>query len=297
MGYGLFMLLALGGMFEGVVSQKVGLAAGVFAMALITAGLLSSTLHLANPKNAWRSFSRFRTSWLSREGVLAIVFYVPGLWYLAGWQFGWAHGGGWKLLSLLVFILALTIVFCTGMIYACLKTIRQWHTSLTPANYIFLAMMLGSLLLLFLQARIEGSFLPPYILAAAVTTVTAMVMKLMYYGWIRQTSAGATINTATGFTRSRMQLLDAGHTAGTFLTKEFAYTANPNVLSLLRTLSVIASFVIPLLLLVLMMRGMQETLLAAAATVSALLGVFVERWLFFADARHVVNLYHGAQRT
>ena len=34
-------------------------------------GLLSSVLHLANPKNAWRSFSRFRTSWLSREAVFA----------------------------------------------------------------------------------------------------------------------------------------------------------------------------------------------------------------------------------
>ena len=31
-------------------------------------GLASSTLHLANPRNAWRAYSRFRTSWLSRGG-------------------------------------------------------------------------------------------------------------------------------------------------------------------------------------------------------------------------------------
>ena len=32
------------------------------------------------------------------------------------------------------------------------------------------------------------------------------------------------------------------------------------------------------------------------AAISAMLGLVVERWLFFAEARHVVNLYHGAQR-
>jgi DMSO reductase anchor subunit len=38
---------------------------------------------------------------------------------------------------------------------------------------------------------------------------------------------------------------------------------------------------------------------AVAAIIAALAGIAgaaVERWLFFAEARHVVNLYHGAQR-
>jgi len=35
---------------------------------------------------------------------------------------------------------------------------------------------------------------------------------------------------------------------------------------------------------------------AIIATLSGIAGAAVERWLFFAEARHVVNLYHGAQR-
>jgi len=35
---------------------------------------------------------------------------------------------------------------------------------------------------------------------------------------------------------------------------------------------------------------------AIVAVVAGLVGASVERWLFFAEARHVVNLYHGAQR-
>ncbi|MCZ8104575.1 MAG: dimethyl sulfoxide reductase anchor subunit, partial [Burkholderiales bacterium] len=50
-------------------------AAVALAAALLTIGLLSSTRHLANPRNAWRSFTRFRTSWLSREAVLVMAFY------------------------------------------------------------------------------------------------------------------------------------------------------------------------------------------------------------------------------
>ena len=39
------------------------------SMALIVGGLGASTLHLAKPRNAWRSLARWRTSWLSREAA------------------------------------------------------------------------------------------------------------------------------------------------------------------------------------------------------------------------------------
>ena len=35
---------------------------------------------------------------------------------------------------------------------------------------------------------------------------------------------------------------------------------------------------------------------AVVAALGGIVGAAVERWLFFAEARHVVNLYHGAQR-
>ena len=297
MGYGTLMLLAVAGVFDGVVSREVGLYGSALALVLITAGLLSSTLHLANPKNAWRSFSRFKTSWLSREGVLAVVFYLPATLYIAGWWYSSMYYIGWELLSLVVFLMALAVIYCTGMIYACLKTIRQWHTALTPANYILLGVMLGALLLLFLQTKIEAQMMTPYILVAISSVVVAGIMKLIYYNWVRQVKTGTTINTATGFTRAAVRLLDVGHTAGTFLTHEFSYQAKQKLLSLLKTLSLLLSFVVPLILLILMLRGMASVTMAGSALLSALVGVVVERWLFFAEARHVVNLYHGSQRT
>jgi sulfite dehydrogenase (quinone) subunit SoeC len=38
------------------------------------------------------------------------------------------------------------------------------------------------------------------------------------------------------------------------------------------------------------------TVLVTLAVVAAAAGVTVERWLFFAEAEHVVMLYYGAER-
>ena len=83
-GYGLMSLLILGHLTGSAQLQdsSMVLSAGFLALALVTGGLLSSTLHLSNPKNAWRAFSRFKTSWLSREAVFAVLFYPFSLIYL-----------------------------------------------------------------------------------------------------------------------------------------------------------------------------------------------------------------------
>ena len=74
MGYGLLALLAVLGSL-GVLPPDPGLGLAGFgtALALITAGLLASIFHLGHPERAWRALSQWRTSWLSREGVLAIM--------------------------------------------------------------------------------------------------------------------------------------------------------------------------------------------------------------------------------
>src|SRR5687768_13527076 len=55
------------------------LAALALGLVLSTIGLLSSLLHLGKPQRAWRALSQWRTSWLSREGVLALLTVLPAL--------------------------------------------------------------------------------------------------------------------------------------------------------------------------------------------------------------------------
>ena len=296
-GYGLFMLIALANAL-GLVKMDVSTVfiGGILALVLITAGLLSSTLHLANPKNAWRAVMRFKTSWLSREGVFAILFYPVALLYLLGVYITQNQGNALvTFLGLAVVVLALATVFSTGMIYGCLKTIRQWNTALTPANYILLGLASGSVLLSFLLAAAGASAAPMAGVAAGLLLIAA-ITKAIYYFWVKQVT-GPTINTATGFTRAKVRLFDTGNTAGTFLTDEFGYQADATFLRNLKGAVFGLAFIVPLFLMLLMANGHLGWMGAFLAVLSVLAGLGVERWLFFAEARHVIRLYHGAQHT
>lgn len=294
-GFGLFALLFIADAFDlgGGLPGTTLVAAGIVALVLIAAGLLSSVGHLANPKNAWRAFSRWRTSWLSREGVFAVAFFPFAIGYLGAAAF--LESESLRLaLGFVATLLAWATLFSTSMIYACLKTIRQWNTPLVPLAYFALGHYTGALVLwaLATQAAVDAG---PFFALVLGFLVVSIVVKALYYFWIGSPVALSTIQTATGFTRAQVKLLDAGHTHGTFLTQEFGFQIARRHAWVLRAYVFLAGFVIPAL--VLFLAGARPELPAAVlAVLVASSGVLVERWLFFAEARHVVNLYHGAQR-
>src|SRR5690606_3054204 len=100
---------------------------------------------------AWRAFSQWRTSWLSREGVLAVATYVPagllGLSFLLG-----IDGAPRSLAALALLVLSVATVWSTGMIYQSLPTIRAWHQPLVAPIYVALALATGSVLMVLLLA-------------------------------------------------------------------------------------------------------------------------------------------------
>ena len=294
-GFGLVIVTITLELLGGVPGLGAGgtLSAVALGVVLATAGLLSSTLHLANPKNAWRAFFRFRTSWLSREAVFSVLFYPVVLAYgLVLWSTG---GGVWAsaALGVLTVLLALLTVFATGMIYASLRTIPQWNSPLVPTNYLLLSVASGALLLTSVAGISGGELGTPAVLALALLAVAALA-KTVYFFWMGAPQ-GPSINTATGMTRGQVRLLEAGQSHDSFLNREFSYKAPAQRLKALRRVVYLVAFVIPLLLLVALVQG-GGAWLAALATLLLLAGLLVERWLFFAEARHTVNLYYGQQR-
>jgi len=264
-------------------------------LVLVTAGLMSSVFHLANPKNAWRAVSRWRTSWLSREGVFAMAFFPFAVVYLG---LTWLELKDFEFVRMLAgglsMLLAWITIFSTGMIYGCLKIIRQWNTPLVPANYFVLGHFSGALLLL-IVAQTGTVNVGSYINIVLALLVFAASLKAIYYFWIANPGVVSTINTATGFTRARVKLLDAGHTHGTFLTQEFGFQVARQYALFLKAFVFSAGFLVPLLAIFGVFGGLTSGTTIAIA-IMALLGLIAERWLFFAEARHVVNLFHGAQR-
>src|SRR5258708_31127194 len=127
-GYGLLAWLGILAPLQLIPADRwFGLSGLVLALALITAGLLASTAHLGHPERAWRAFSQWRSSWLSREGVMSVLTYVPAAVFGIGWIFFGVTDGVIGLCGFLAAICAAVTIACTGMIYASLKPIRQWH--------------------------------------------------------------------------------------------------------------------------------------------------------------------------
>jgi sulfite dehydrogenase (quinone) subunit SoeC len=309
-GLGMFALLglldvagAIGILSTPSVPSSGMTRVALLAFALVVAGLSASTLHLANPRNAWRSFVRFRTSWLSREAVFSVAFVVVATIYVA-----LLATNSFALLRLPVAIavvaLAWIVLVCTAMIYGSLKPIRQWHTRWTPALYVGLGHWSGAVLFKATANDAEGAALAPI---AVTLGIAAIIVKWMYWRTIDGNTGSVTLESAIGVDRGvrppmdsggvsimRARLFDTGHSHGTFLTDEFGFTLARRHRTLLRAAFWIAGIAIPLLWVVSASPGWQSASLTAAL---CMLGLIAERWLFFAEARHTVRLFHGDAKT
>jgi sulfite dehydrogenase (quinone) subunit SoeC len=293
-GLGLFAVLALGDVLGGghFRADRTQWQAGLFALILVAVGLMSSTLHLANPRNAWRAASQFRYSWLSREAVLAIAFFPVGALYLAAVAIE-ASFAMRASLALCAVLLAWGILFCTGMIYACLKTIPRWNTPIVPLCYVLFGHLSGMLIALAMLA-IDGGPDRRLIGCAMALLVASVIAKGAHYLRFRASQPGThTLTKALGVTAAAAKLLDVGHAQRTFLTQEFMFRVGREYALALRCIFLVLGFLIPLLTLVYPSREPAHFVIAAF---SCLAGLLVERWLFFAEAQHVVRLYHGQQR-
>lgn len=297
-GFALLALLGVGAPLALVpTSSWFALTALAVAVLLAAGGLFSSTFHLGRPERAWRAFSQWRSSWLSREGVLAVLTFVPAAIFGIGWVFFGARGGVIGLCGFFTAALAAATVFSTGMLYATLKPIHQWHNRWTVPNYLMLALMSGWLILDFLVRFWERQAG-----ATAFWTLLAVLaawqLKEAYWRFIDTTSAPSTVASATALgRRGRVRLLEAPHTEENYLLQEMGFQVARRHARRLRRIARSAAFAVPavLTLLALLAGGAAGMAAAAIAVISAGLGLVVERWLFFAEARHTVTLYYGAE--
>ena len=290
LGYGLAAMLGLGLLDPAALATKL---AHVVALALIAAGLISSTLHLGNPQRAWRAFSQWRSSWLSREGVLAIITFAPLTWSAAA---SWWSGAYHPLPGLLGVLLAAATVYCTSMIYASLKSVDAWHTRLTPACYLLFATAGGSLLAT-VFALSGGGSARATLLLAAVSLIAAWSVKLFWWKRLRTLVPRSSTASATGLGHvGQVNLFERPHTNENYLTREMGYQIARKHADKLRRIALALGAVVPALILamLLLITPAEGIALAAAfATLCFGAGLFVERWLFFAEGRHAVMNYYG----
>jgi DMSO reductase anchor subunit len=121
-------------------------------------------------------------------------------------------------------------------------------------------------------------------------------VKLAYWRFIDRSSSESTAETATGLGHlGKVRLLDAPHTEDNYLMQEMGFRIARKHAYRLRAFATIFAFVLPFLLTALTIAFVQPVagLAAVLAAVFVTTGVLIERWLFFAEAKHAVTLYYG----
>jgi DMSO reductase anchor subunit len=292
-GYGLLAIWALFGLAGALPPEPLAGALGLGpALLSIGGGLLASTFHLARPDRAWRAFSQWRTSWLSREAVAAVATFAPAL----ALAFGWLAGGRvWPLAALLSVAGAGLTVFCTGQIYATLVPIPRWHQPLTTPVFLTLALASGATLAVPLAAAL-GSGASAAGLTALVALPVAWGLKLLWWRSGDRALPRATAAAAIGLPGGTpVRLVEPAHSAGSWLLDETGFRVARRHAARLRRLALLFGVVLPwpLLALGLLVGGRWTLVLALPAVPSLALAVAIERWLFFAEARHTVGLWYG----
>jgi sulfite dehydrogenase (quinone) subunit SoeC len=298
-GFALLLLLGLGAPL-GLLPSSAGFAFAGLAVGvgLAVAGLVSSIFHLGRPERAFRAFSQWRSSWLSREGVFAVLTFVPLSVFGIGWVFFGATRGFVGLCGILAAALAAVTIYCTGMIYASLKPIHQWHNGWVVPCYLALGLMGGCLVLDFL-VRLWAARAAALAVSTLAVVLVAWWIKEGYWRFIDTSSARSTVASATTLgSRGRVRLFEAPHTEENFLLKEMGFRIARKHAARLRRIVRLAGFALPALasLFAVSLGRAPAAVAAGIGVVSAALGLVVERWLFFAEAKHTVTLYYGAER-
>ena len=276
LGFGLLVFLGLG------FPPVTGWVAFVFfliAYALAVGGLLASTFHLGHPERALKAFSQWRTSWLSREAWAAVTALVIMALYAMGAVFfdtrisavGWLGAG-----------LSLATVITTAMIYTQIKAVPRWHQALTPLH-LTTASLAG------------GALLAGQITLAQIFLFLGGIIQIAHWlrGDGRFAQAGQSIASATGLSEAgRIRAFEAPHTGTNYLLREMVHVVGRKHAQRLRIIALGLGFALPLALL--LIPGASHGL-GGLAVLSHILGMLASRWLFFAQAEHVVGLYYGAR--
>ena len=305
-GQGLFLALftvesyAAFGLLPAQASGFYALGSGI-ALILLGLGLFASFFHLGRPERAWRAATQWRTSWLSREVIVLPAFMGVLILY------GVAHGldinpvlaalpsgapvNVTAVLGAVGTVLAFALYVCTGMIYACLRFLREWHTPLTVINYILLGGASGFTLAAALAVTEAPEVMPLLAGWALIITLLGLVGRVATLVRNARLKPKSTLQTAIGIKHPKIVQKTMGMMGGSFNTREFFHGRSAAWLRALKWVFLLSAFVVPLGLLAAGLMGSAGGLYTLAFLIQ-FAGLLVERWFFFAQANHPQNLYY-----
>jgi DMSO reductase anchor subunit len=157
--------------------------------------------------------------------------------------------------------------------------VPRWKTPLTPALLIAISLA-------------GGALLAGQVSAALILIPIAGVLQILW--WVRGDGAfaasGTDLATATGLGHiGSVRAFEPPHTGPNYLLRELVFQVGRKHALKLRGIAFGLGYALPILLLLVPF----SHALALVAVIAHVAGIAASRWLFFAEAEHVVGLYYG----
>jgi len=306
-GQGLFLALFTGQSYAAAQFLPAQSGSGFFAMGsliallFLIAGLVSSIFHLGHPERAWRTATKWRTSWLSREVlalplVMAFVFIYGVMHYMSWDMVIFVTSTGVKFnLSLLIGAVGSVTVFilflCTAMIYAAIKFLQEWSSPLTIVIYVFLGTASGFTLAAAFSSYTAPDLVKFFSVWAIIITVMAFITRSASLIRNARIEYKSSIQTAIGVRHNKIVQNAQVAMGGSYNTREYFHGKSAMFLRSIKWLFMMLVFPLPIILLSSAMDDSNGAVLLAAFIVQYV-GLLAERWFFFAQANHPQNIYY-----
>lgn len=305
-GQGLFLALYTGQLYSlanllPAQSENFYALGSLTALALLVGGLVASVFHLGRPERAWRAATQWRTSWLSRE-VIALpaamgLTFLYGLFHYLGWTDPLFVISATLPVDITLIIGALGTVatfvlfLCTAMIYASLRFIKAWHSPLTVGNFLFLGVASGFMLAAAFSAYLGTELVAFYGTWAVIATLLGAITRGASLYRNTKFRCKVDLQSAIGVHHADLHQKAQGFMGGSFNTREFFHHKTEGFLLMVRYVFLLMVFILPVVLIVLAY-ALESSRLPIAAFVIQYLGLVLERYHFFTEAKHPQNLYY-----
>lgn len=305
-GQGVFLALytvwvyTLGGLLPAQDGHDFHVIGSLLALFFLGAGLLASFFHLGHPERAWRTMTRWRSSWLSREVIVLPVFMAAVAthgalhWFGVG-QLSFLDGifslDAVLLVGTVTMILAFLLFLCTGMVYADVHLLQEWRHWLTVLNFTLLGAASGFMLATALAGLIAPSLAGFLALWAMILTLMATISRTVALRRNHHLKQRSSLRTAIGIRHHLIAQKAQGAMGGSFNTREFFHGHSPKFVAMARNTFLLLTFLTPILCILAAWWYANPDFTIIAFLVQ-FLGLLIERWYFFVQAHHPQNLYY-----
>lgn len=301
-GQGLFVFLVAGDMkalpVHGGLPAGVIIAGSVASIILTAMGMGASFFHLTHPERGWKAVLKWRRSWLSREVLLLPAFL--GLALLYGLSARMSLPVMFRgIVGLAGAFTAMALYLASGMVYARIRYIREWNSFFTPLNFTLIGLSTGAVTLVAVCQMVGAwPWASLFIMRLAFLTLAlGFIFKVASYSRDSRIYNPVTLKSAIGVAHGDIRLMDWGASYAHYNTREYVYRKYSDIRGTLKLLALAAMFAVPFALMMFDYRPLLsggDGVMAVPSAAIAILGAFVERWLFFAEGNHMQNLYYGA---